>query len=282
MKGRVGHSVAVGLPLAAAVLTLSIAGCQRAKPARVVTPPPTTPRVETPVIAQVAQEVVAGYPAPVNVPVTPAVAGISAPYPFTAAPPASPTPQPTDSPTTTPPTVPTERPTATPTTGTTPAEALPTPVPEVIYRVKAGDSLGSIAVLYNTTTAAIRERNGLSGSGLIHVGQELIIPAASPDTIPAGSTVRHTVRAGESLADIARYYRTTSEAILARNPTAGDPNALTEGTVLTVIVGSESAARTHVVRAGETLGLMTTQALARANGLTDPSRIRVGQTLIVP
>ena len=175
-----------------------------------------------------------------------------------------------------------------PTSARTSTEVPPTPAPEVIYRVKAGDSLGSIAVLYNTTTAAIRERNGLSGSGLIHVGQQLIIPAASPDTIPAGSTVRHTVRAGESLADIARYYRTTSEAILGQNPTVSDPDTLVEGTVLTVIVGSESVPKTHVVRVGETLGLIaerygvTTQALARANGLTDPSRIRVGQTLIIP
>ena len=60
MKRRTGHSVAIGLLLTAALLSLSIAGCQRAKPARVVTPPPTTPRVETPVIAQVAQAAVTG------------------------------------------------------------------------------------------------------------------------------------------------------------------------------------------------------------------------------
>jgi len=160
--------------------------------------------------------------------------------------------------------------------------------PEVIYQVKGGDSLGSIAVLYNTTTSAIMARNGLSGSGLIQVGQELIIPVASADMIPEGSTVRHTVGAGETLDDVASRYRTSGAAILAQNPAINDPGRLVEGMVLTVLVGSEVAGRTHVVGPGESLGLiaerygLTTQELARANGLTDPSRIRVGQTLIIP
>ena len=296
MKGRVGHSITICLLLTAAVILLMTVGCQRAKPARVVTPPPATPRVETPVIARVAEVAATAtargataYPAPAEAtPIVPAAAGPQAAYPSTAVPPTPVTPEPTEPPTATPSPPPTEEPTATPVAVVTPTEVLPTPIPEVIYRVKAGDSLGSIAVLYNTTAAAIMARNGLSDPSLIRVGQMLIIPAASTEALPWGSVVQHAVRGGETLDDIARYYRTTVAAVLAQNPTVSDPEHLSEGMVLTVIVGSESAGRTHVVKAGESLGLIaerygvTTQALARANGLTDPSLIRVGQTLIIP
>jgi LysM repeat protein len=301
MKGRVGPGITMCLLVTTAALLLTNVGCQRAKPARVVTPPPATPRVETPVIAQIARATGQAYPAPAEPTATP-LGGVDAQaaYPSTALPPTPVTPEstqvishPTELPTATPLALSTEGPTAAPTAVTTPAGVAPTPegtrvAPEVIYQVKGGDSLGSIAVLYNTTTAAIMARNGLSDPSLIRVGQELIIPVASAETIPEGSTVQHTVGAGETLDDIARRYRTTAAAVLAQNPALSDPERLAEGTVLTVIVGSEATGRTHVVRPGESLGLiaerygLTTQELARANGLTDPSRIRVGQTLIIP
>lgn len=276
-----------------------VVGCQRAKPARTVIPPPASPRVETPLIAQVAAATVtavagAGYPYPAPAHATPATPIAQAAYPVTAAPPATATVEPSEPPTVEPSPQATETiaaaPTASPapTLAATPRIAPPTPVPVVLYRVKAGDSLGAIAVLYNTTAAAIMAYNSLSDPSLIHAGQTLIIPASSPQAIPSGSTVRHTVQAGETLADICSYYRTTADAILAQNPTVSDPANLPEGTVLIVIVGSEAGARTHVVQAGETLGLiaerygLTTQQLARANGLTDPSSIRVGQRLVIP
>ena len=294
MKGRVGHSITSCLLVIAAGLLLVTGGCQRAKPARVVAPPPASPRVETPMIARVAVSTVtamansaSAYPAPPDpTPTAPATAGSQAAYPSTASPPTPAAPETAEEPTVAPSPVPTEVPTAAPTVAA--QVVAPTPVPEVVYRVKAGDSLGAIAVLYNTTAAAIMARNGLSDPSLIRVGQTLIIPAASTEIIPRGSTVQHTVRAGETLDEIAHRYRTTAAAVLARNPAVSDPEHLAEGTVLTVIVGSESAGRTHVVKAGESLSViaerygLTTQALARANGLTDPSLIRVGQTLIIP
>lgn len=306
MKGRVGHSITVGLLLIGAVLLLLITGCQRAKPARVVTPPPVAPHVETPGIARVAEVAATAtangamaYPAPADaLPVTPAAAdpqaaypppaGLQAAYPPPAAPLTPVTPEPTEPPTAAPSPLPTEEPLATLVAVVTPTEMPPTPIPVVLYRVKAGDSLGSIAVLYNTTSAAIMARNGLRDPSLIRVGQTLIIPVANAETIPWGSILQHAVRSGETLDDIARYYRTTVDAVLAQNPTLNDPTRLSEGMVLTLIVGSQYAGRTHVVRPGESLGLIaerygvTSQALARANGLTDPSLIRVGQTLIIP
>jgi len=261
-----------------------------------------TPRVETPVLARVAVATAtaaaiasAGYPEP------PATVQSQDAYPSTAEPtaeippteaPSEPTEAPTAAPTAAPtPTAaeaPTEVPTLAPTVVPTPEVAPPTPLPEIAYRVKGGDSVGSIAVLFNSTTAAILARNGLSHASLVRVGQTLIIPAASPQAIPTGSVIHHAVQAGETLDLIAGYYRTTAAAIQALNPAQSATDDLSAGTVLTVIAGSEAPPRNHVVQVGESLGLIaesygiTVQSLARANGLTDPSSIRVGQTLIVP
>lgn len=300
MKGRVGRLITICLLVSAAGLLPLSAGCQRAKPPRVVSPPLVTPRVETPILARVAVATAtaaavasAGYPEP---PATvqsqdayPSTAEPTAEIPSTEAPP-EPTEAPTAAPTaaaTAAPT-PTEVPMLAPTAVPTPEVAPPTPLPEIAYRVKGGDSVGSIAVLFNSTTAAILARNGLSHASLVRVGQTLIIPAASPQAIPTGSVIHHAVQAGETLDLIAGYYRTTAAAIQALNPAQSATDDLSAGTVLTVIAGSEAPPRNHVVQVGESLGLIaesygiTVQSLARANGLTDPSSIRVGQTLIVP
>jgi LysM domain-containing protein len=66
-------------------------------------------------------------------------------------------------------------PTATPTPTPVPSPtASPTPVP-VVYTVKKGDTLKSIAAEYGTTVQAIKNANKLKSS-TIRVGQKLIIP----------------------------------------------------------------------------------------------------------
>lgn len=300
MKGRVGRLIMACLLISMAGLLLATTGCQRAKPPRTVAPPLITPRLETPVIARVAMATAtadavaaaasSGYPGPS----APATLVSQEAYPPTEEPP-TPAPTPTEAapaptaaltsaPTSVPTAAPTVAPEATPTSVVVP----PTPLPEIAYRVRPGDSVGSIAVLFNSTTAAILARNGLNASSVIQVGQVLIIPATSTETIPTGTIVEHRVQAGETLELIAGYYRTTVAAILGQNPGVSEAQDLVAGTVLTVIAGSEKAARTHVVQVGESLSTiaesygLTTQALARANGLADPSRVRVGQTLIIP
>jgi LysM repeat protein len=296
MKGRVGRLITLCLLVILLGLLPSTVGCQRAKPARTVVPLAVNPRIETPVIARVAAAD-AGYPAP-TAPATvvsqaaypsPEAAETSAPTPTEVTP--EPTAPPTAPPTATPTSVPTVAPTAPPTPETPPSspdEVPPTPLPEIAYRMQPGDSVGSIAVLFNSTTAAILARNGLSDATVIRVGQTLIIPATHTEALPTGSMIQHRVQAGETWERIAGYYRTTVEALHGLNPDLATADALDAGTVLTVIAGAESAPRRHVVRVGESLSTIaesygiTTQALARANGLTDPSRIRVGQTLIIP
>jgi len=61
---------------------------------------------------------------------------------------------------------PTPRPTFTP---------APTPTP-IVYVVKSGDTLLSIALEYGTTVAAIQQANGILNPQSLQVGQELVIP----------------------------------------------------------------------------------------------------------
>jgi hypothetical protein len=64
----------------------------------------------------------------------------------------------------------TRAPTATPSPTPTPAA---TPLVHVVVR---GETLISIAARYGVTAAAIKKANGITGAGLIYVGQRLIIP----------------------------------------------------------------------------------------------------------
>ena len=77
----------------------------------------------------------------------------------------SPAPTPSPSP------IPTASPTPSPTASPT---ASPTPAP-VVYRVKRGDTLASIAAKHGVTVQAIKNANKLKNS-IIRVGQKLVIP----------------------------------------------------------------------------------------------------------
>lgn len=92
---------------------------------------------------------------------------------------------------------------------------------EVTYRVRRGESLGSIARRFHVTTAQIKQWNGLR-SNTIHPGQKLVIrtgdkasvsPAKSSTTSKKkGSTRQHgaryyTVKKGDTLSGIASKYK---------------------------------------------------------------------------
>lgn len=58
------------------------------------------------------------------------------------------------------------------------------PVDGVIHRVKKGETLGSLSLVYKVYTESIIDVNNLSSQGLIIAGQDLIIPGASPLPAP--------------------------------------------------------------------------------------------------
>jgi LysM repeat protein len=54
----------------------------------------------------------------------------------------------------------------------------------VLHVVASGETLSAIAEQYGVTLLALIEANEISDAGIISVGQELIIPAVTPE--PAG------------------------------------------------------------------------------------------------
>ncbi|MDP9467197.1 MAG: LysM peptidoglycan-binding domain-containing protein, partial [Chloroflexota bacterium] len=189
------------------------------------------------------------------------------------------------------------------------AIVLPAAATDRVVVVRRGDTLSEIAVRHGVTVAQLMALNPIANPDRIYPGQELRIaaePAATtttastPESAPAEPIV-HVVRSGEHLTRIDGRYATTIAAIAEANGIV-NPSYLRVGQRLTIpgsgtqaAAGLPSAAPAatpapslHVVAWGETLtGIAlrygtTVAALAGANGIADPSYLRVGQRLSIP
>lgn len=142
---------------------------------------------------------------------------------------------------------------AAPVTATTPlTPANPALAPDTTgacanpYTVAPGDTLRQIAIRCNTTTAALQRLNGLTNPDLIFAGQRL--------------------RTAGALAD------TPAAPVSAPTPSPA----------------SARCGAFYIVQPGDKLGAIasrcgvTWQAIAQANGLTNPERILAGQRLVIP
>lgn len=132
------------------------------------------------------------------------------------------------------------------------------------YTVKRGDTLSKIASQYGTTINAIKGANNKS-SDMIRIGENLVIPVSgSGDSASAARS-----SSGSS---------SSSNSSSARSSGSSSTTATSSGT---------SGSRMHTVKAGEfpaTIARqygMTTGELLALNGITDPRRLQVGQTLRV-
>jgi LysM repeat protein len=192
--------------------------------------------------------------------------------------------------------------------------ALPAFAQQQTHVVQPGENLFRIALQYGLTVTELAQANGISNTWQIYAGQTLVIPAPgqttaapAPDAAPAVApavTATHVVTRGESLASIAAQYGMTVDQLAALN-NISNPNMIYAGQVLTVNTAvsaapavpppaappapaASTASTTHVVQPGEHLSSIARQygvswlALAQANNITDPNRVLVGQTLIIP
>ena len=173
--------------------------------------------------------------------------------------------------------------------------------------VQAGETLSSLAVLYQVSVGALVQANSLTDEDALALGQELFIPgvetppAAPADEPPTDVGVTHIVRAGETLSSIALDYG-VSVADLVQANDLRDEDALALGQEL-FVPGVETppaapaattdepptdAGVTHIVRAGETLSSIaldyevSVADLVQANDLRDEDALALGQELFVP
>lgn len=112
------------------------------------------------------------------------------------------------------------------------------PAEGLVYRVRKGDTLSSVARKYGTSASAIAAASGIRVASTLRVGQRLKVPGASSGTTssrptPEASTVVHTVRRGENLWRIAGRYRVSVDEICTLNDIKPDVT-LYPGTRLTI------------------------------------------------
>ena len=164
----------------------------------------------------------------------------------------------------------------------------------VIYAVKRGDSLASIAKRYGVSTASLKTTNRLS-SNTIRAGQRLRIPK-SGEAIEEETTT-YVVQRGDTLSSIANRYGVSVVKLKRLNRLTS--NALKSGDRLEIpesdapkappAPATAASPRTtvHNVVSGDTLTSIaerygtTVAKLKSANGLRS-SRLSIGQRLVIP
>ncbi len=131
--------------------------------------------------------------------------------------------------------------------------------------------------------------------GLLLPGVVSAAPSVAAAGAPQASGVYHTVVPGNTLSGLARYYGTTVQAIMQANGLSS--TTIYVGQVLYIPTGGGSGgggggggscSQYYYVQPGDTLsGIarwfgVSVSALAQCNGITNPSRIYVGQRLCIP
>jgi len=127
--------------------------------------------------------------------------------------------------------------------------------PATTYTVVRGDSLWTIAKRNKVTVAELAAANKMAQGAPLQVGRKLIIPGKS------------SLSAATATAPVAT---TVAKAAPTAKPV------------------EPKASLVHVVRSGETLGGIARRYqvrvgdIALANNISDPAKIRLGQTLVIP
>jgi LysM repeat protein len=191
------------------------------------------------------------------------------------------------------------------------AETPPVPT-SATHTVAKGDSLWSISRKYGISLDELAAANQLAKTASLRLGQTLIVPAkaAAPAAGVSGEAFNtYTVASGDTLGSIARKHGTTAAALRTANNLKGDNLRIGQKLVLPgnsipvsapasslPAVESAPAVRpapvageaTHTVVPGDTLGSIARKHgvrlgdVATLNSITDPAKIRVGQTLKLP
>lgn len=166
----------------------------------------------------------------------------------------------------------------------------------VIYTVKAGDSLYSIAKKYNSTVDLLRRYNNLS-SDLLSIGQIIKIPDENDDSEDE-DYLYYIVKVGDTLYSIAKKYGISVEDIKKNNNLTSDTLNIGQPLKINfkennvISIGSscygegynEPTYVTYVVRKGDSLYVIakrygvTVDSIKKLNNLTN-NNLSIGQIL---
>ncbi|MDP9800172.1 LysM repeat protein [Arcanobacterium wilhelmae] len=130
---------------------------------------------------------------------------------------------------------------------------------QINYQVKKGDSFWAIGHRFGVPMREVAAANGLKLTDVIHPGQLLVIPAAQPRTAAAKPAPAPAAKV---------------PAKKAKPATAPAPRSAAKSGVYTVRAGDTLSA---IARSNNT----TVSALASLNKIANPSRIYVGQRIVL-
>jgi membrane-bound lytic murein transglycosylase D len=132
-------------------------------------------------------------------------------------------------------------------------------MPDIIHRVRSGDTVSQIADRYGISVTSLVQLNGLRSRNFIRAGQILRLPG-SEGTVPMtlaqlsgdqpieietlGESASYVVRAGDSIDQISRRFGVAEDLLLARNGIR-DKNMIYVGQELRI--GSSAAAEDEIV-----------------------------------
>ncbi|MBK8025954.1 MAG: LysM peptidoglycan-binding domain-containing protein [Chloroflexi bacterium] len=145
----------------------------------------------------------------------------------------------------------------------------------IIHIVQPGETLASVAAVYQTTAEALASANSIDDPATIFVGQRLTVPGAEPVKEPA------PVAAGVPVA---------AEAPGADEPADGaaTPTPEVVEVASAAVERDPTSTMVHIVQRGESLFAISKQYgvsvndIVQANAFTDPSLIYPGQELVIP
>ena len=177
----------------------------------------------------------------------------------------------------------------TPETPSTPEQ--PTETGTIVYTVKSGDTLSSIARNYGTTVYRIVSLNpSITNPNLIYPGEQFII---SIDSNTSSSSVVYTVVRGDTLSEIAARYNTTVSKLVTDN-NISNPNLIYPGQRIGISVGTipslgnECGKILYTIKRGDTLSEIaarydtTVNEIATLNNISNPNLIYAGNIIRVP
>ena len=154
--------------------------------------------------------------------------------------------------------------------------------------VKRGETLSEIADRYGTSVNRLMEMNGLRNANDLWAGSRIKVPG---NVYSGGGSGNYTVKAGETLSEIADRYGTSVDRLVQLNGLR-DANDLWAGSRIQVPgasarpqVAVNKNAKTHQVQPGESLSSIadrygvSMQRLIAINGISNPNQVMAGSTL---
>jgi membrane-bound lytic murein transglycosylase D len=178
--------------------------------------------------------------------------------------------------------------------------ALPkAPTSSPVHVVRRGETLSEIASAHRTSVRVLMAMNGIRDPGLLRAGQKVKLPTERSSTAvakkasPGGgssstSSTSVRVKSGDTLSVLAKRHGVSMTELRELNQIS-NPAAIRVGQVLRLPAKRGAGTiSTHRVGRGETLSQIaevyqtSVDTLKHYNGISDPTKLRSGQTIKVP